>query len=80
MMPNIPHIGVVFPFIGLLSFLFLDDFDGNAKISAAIKSGSTVVQLVYTLYIHCQLSGIVMLCEDSTTCGFACQCKSDTRN
>ena len=25
-----------------LSFLFLDDFEGNANISAAIKSGSTV--------------------------------------
>ena len=25
-----------------LSFLFLDDFEGNANISVAIKSGSTV--------------------------------------
>ena len=36
-MPTIPYIGVVFPFIGLLSldrynFLFLDDFEGNANI------------------------------------------------
>ena len=28
--------------IRLLSFLFLDDFNGNANISVAIKSGSTV--------------------------------------
>ena len=32
-----------------LSFIFLDDFEGNANISVAIKSGSTV--------IHCNLSG-----------------------
>ena len=29
--------------IRLLSFLFLDDFEGNANISVAIKSGSTVI-------------------------------------
>ena len=28
--------------VKLLSFLFLDDFEGNANISVAIKSGSTV--------------------------------------
>ena len=28
-----------------LSFLFLDDFEGNANISVAIKSGFTVLQL-----------------------------------
>ena len=28
--------------LGWLSFLFLDDFEGNANVSAAIKSGSTV--------------------------------------
>ena len=45
----IPYVGVVFPFIGLLSlsrslsFLFLHDFEGTANISVAIKSGSTVV-------------------------------------
>ena len=41
-MPIIPYLGVVFPFMGLLSFLFVDDFEGNANISAAIKSSSTV--------------------------------------
>ena len=35
-------IGVVFSFIGSLSCLFLDDFEGNPNISVAIKSGSTV--------------------------------------
>ena len=35
-------MGVVFPFMGSLSFLFLDDFERNARISVAIKSGSTV--------------------------------------
>ena len=30
------------PIVRPLSFLFLDDFEGNANISAAIKSGSTV--------------------------------------
>ena len=42
-LPTIPYIGVVFPFMGSLSFLFLDDFEGNANISAAIESGSTVL-------------------------------------
>ena len=27
--------------VRLISFLFLDDFEGNANISVAIKSGST---------------------------------------
>ena len=40
--PIIPYIEVAFPFMGWLSFLFLDDFEGNADISVAIKSGSTV--------------------------------------
>ena len=35
-------IGIVFPFMGSLSFLFLDDLKGNADIFVAIKSGSTV--------------------------------------
>ena len=39
------YIGVVFPFMGLPSFLFLDDFEGNINISVAIKSGSTVSHL-----------------------------------
>ena len=39
-MPIIHYIEVVFPFMGSLSFLF--DFEGNANISVAIKSGSTV--------------------------------------
>ena len=46
----IPYIGVVFPFTGLLSFLFLDDFEGNANISVAIKSGSTELQLSSARY------------------------------
>ena len=29
----IPYIGVVFSFMGSLSFLFLGEFEGNAKIS-----------------------------------------------
>ena len=29
--------------MGLLSFLILDDFEGNANISVAIKSGSTPI-------------------------------------
>ena len=32
--------------ISSLSFLFLDDFEGNANISVAIKSGSTVFSQV----------------------------------
>ena len=44
----IPYTGVFFPFMGSLSFLFLDDFEGNANISVSIKSGSTV-QLVSML-------------------------------
>ena len=36
--PIIPCIGVVFPFKGLLSFLFLGNFEEN--ISVAIKSGA----------------------------------------
>ena len=28
-MPIMPYIGVVFPFIGWLSFLIIDDFKGN---------------------------------------------------
>ena len=41
-MPIIPYVGVVFPFMGSLSFLFLDDFKGNTNVSVAINSGSTV--------------------------------------
>ena len=37
----IPFIGVVFSFLGSLSFLFLDEFEGNANMSVAIKSSST---------------------------------------
>ena len=39
--------------MGWLSFLFLDDFEGNAKISVAIKSGSRVNTLSnYTCTVH----------------------------
>ena len=43
----LPFIGVVFSFFGVpifrsLSFLYIDQFEGNADISAAIKSGSAV--------------------------------------
>ena len=41
-MPIIPYVGVVFPFMGSLSFLFLDDFERNTSIFVAIKSSSTV--------------------------------------
>ena len=41
--PIMPYIGVVFPFMGSLSFLFFVDFEGNANISVAIKSGFTVL-------------------------------------
>ena len=37
--PIVAYLGVVFPFIGLLSFLFFDDLEGIASISVAIKSG-----------------------------------------
>ena len=36
------YIGVVFSFIGLLSFSLFDDFEEITNISVAIKSGSTV--------------------------------------
>ena len=39
---DIPYIGVVFLFIKLLSFLGLDNFEGNTNICVAIKLGSTV--------------------------------------
>mgnify|MGYP001796575078 CR=1 FL=1 len=42
-MPIITYIGVVFPFMGSLSFLFLDDFEGNAKIYVTIKPSYTVL-------------------------------------
>ena len=45
-MPIITYIGVVFPFMESLSFMFLDDFEGNANISVAIESGSTVQRLL----------------------------------
>ena len=35
-----------FLIVRLLSFLFLDDFEGSANISVAIKSGSRVLRLV----------------------------------
>ena len=38
----IPYIGVIFSFMGSLSFLFLDDFDATANSSVTIKSSSTV--------------------------------------
>ena len=41
-MPIIPYIGVIFPFMELLSFLFLGDLEVNANIFVAIKSGFTV--------------------------------------
>ena len=40
--PIISYIGVVFPFMGLISFLFLDDFEENGNISVAIESGFAV--------------------------------------
>ena len=59
MMSIMPYIGVVFSFVGSLvrslSFLFLDDFEGKANISIAIKSGSTV--LYYYYYYYYQLLG-----------------------
>ena len=36
----LPIYGIAF--VRMLSFAFLDGFEGNANISAAIKSGSTV--------------------------------------
>ena len=36
----ISFVGVAFPFLGLLSFLFLE-FKSSAKISVAVKSGYT---------------------------------------
>ena len=54
-MPIIPYIRVVFPFMGSLSLdrysLFVDDFERNANISIAIKSGSTVLHFASTLYL-----------------------------
>ena len=49
-MPIIPYLGVCPPIYGTaiirsLSFLFLDDFEGNANISVAIESGSTVIAI-----------------------------------
>ena len=41
-MPIITYIGIVLSFMGSLPFLFVDDFEGSANISVAIKSGSTV--------------------------------------
>ena len=41
----ISYIGVVFSFMRSLSFLFLDDYEGDANISVRIKSGSTVFHL-----------------------------------
>ena len=43
-MPMIPYIGVVFSFMGSLSFLFLDDF-------VHIKSSSTVYSLSYNIVL-----------------------------
>ena len=37
--------------IATLSFLFLDDFEGNANTSVAIKSGSTVCRTVRFIHI-----------------------------
>mgnify|MGYP001793208756 CR=1 FL=1 len=34
------------PIIRSLSFLFLDDFEGNSNISVAITSGSTVLKRI----------------------------------
>ena len=36
--------------VRLLSFLFLDDFEGNTNISVAIKSGSTVLSFTDHLF------------------------------
>ena len=44
-MPIIPYIGAVFSFVGLLSSLFLDDFEEDSNIPVAIKSGSTIITI-----------------------------------
>ena len=55
-MPITPYIRVVFPFMGSLPFLFLDDFEGNANISVTIKCSSTVVHITTTLFYSCMKS------------------------
>ena len=47
-MSTTPYIGVVFPFMRLLSFLFLDDFEGNVNVSVTINSSSTVCPFTET--------------------------------
>ena len=49
--PIIPYIGVVFSFMGSLSFWFPNDFEVNANISTAIKSVSTVCDLIIPLSV-----------------------------
>ena len=39
----VPLYGIAI--VRLLQFSFLDDFEGNADISVAIKSGSTVIAI-----------------------------------
>ena len=58
------YIGSVFPFMGSLSFLFLDDFEGNANISVVIKSSSTIVDFKFNFYVLVELS-LVKLRYDS---------------
>ena len=53
-MPIIAYIGVVFPFVVYLllsTFWFLNEFEGNANVSVAIKSGSTVYDLSLCLCV-----------------------------
>ena len=58
------YMGVVFPLVGLplLDCYHFDGFEGNANISVAIKSGSTVITTCHKTYIttarysHCQIS------------------------
>ena len=64
--PIIPYIGIVFPFIGSLSLLFLDDFEGNANISVAIKSGSTVIKF-WKRHLYGEVLFIVLTTTFSAT-------------
>ena len=55
--PIIPYIGVVFSFMGSPSYLFPEDFIGNANICVAIKSSSMVCCYYYHVIII-----IMLLC------------------
>ena len=71
-MPNIPYIGVVFSFMGWLSlgsYHFLDDSEGNANVSVAIKSGSTVTQIAGINTPTSEETSIICGTEQSTKRG-----------